>query len=181
MPRAGLKNDCLAHPFDRQSAKGKGHRSYSGGFFLVWCDVGVSRSTQSFAVATGPAHLLGKQYGILKSLSSVDCRKRCPPNDGLKLGTLTGASWTSPSRRRRLRHLPFVKRKAALRRLLKADRGGIQYVEHAEGHGDIRRHPSRPFIVFNFSFMSALASASLALAIRWSCCSAVIRVLRGTA
>jgi bifunctional non-homologous end joining protein LigD len=35
-----------------------------------------------------------------------------------------------------LRHLPFAKRKAALRRLLKADRGGIQYVEHAEGHGD---------------------------------------------
>ena len=25
---------------------------------------------------------------------------------------------------------------AALRKLLKADRGGIQYVEHAEGHGD---------------------------------------------
>ena len=35
-----------------------------------------------------------------------------------------------------LRHLPFAKRKAALRRLLKADRGGIQYVEHADGHGD---------------------------------------------
>jgi bifunctional non-homologous end joining protein LigD len=35
-----------------------------------------------------------------------------------------------------LRHLPFAKRKAALRNLLKADRGGIQYVEHAEGHGD---------------------------------------------
>src|SRR6478736_9608908 len=35
-----------------------------------------------------------------------------------------------------LRHLPFAKRKAALRTLLKADRGGIQYVEHAEGHGD---------------------------------------------
>ena len=35
-----------------------------------------------------------------------------------------------------LRHLPFAKRKAALRKLLKADRGGIQYVEHAEGHGD---------------------------------------------
>jgi bifunctional non-homologous end joining protein LigD len=35
-----------------------------------------------------------------------------------------------------LRHLPFIKRKAALRKLLKADRGGIQYVEHAEGHGD---------------------------------------------
>jgi ATP-dependent DNA ligase len=35
-----------------------------------------------------------------------------------------------------LRHLPFAKRKAALRTLLKADRGGIQYVEHAESHGD---------------------------------------------
>ena len=35
-----------------------------------------------------------------------------------------------------LRHLPFAKRKAALRKLLKGDRGGIQYVEHAEGHGD---------------------------------------------
>ena len=35
-----------------------------------------------------------------------------------------------------LRHLPFAKRKAALRKLLKADRGGIQYVEHAQGHGD---------------------------------------------
>ena len=32
-----------------------------------------------------------------------------------------------------LRHLPFSKRKAALRKLLKADRGGIQYVEHAAG------------------------------------------------
>ena len=31
-----------------------------------------------------------------------------------------------------LRHLPFAKRKAALRKLLKADRGGIQYVEHAK-------------------------------------------------
>jgi bifunctional non-homologous end joining protein LigD len=35
-----------------------------------------------------------------------------------------------------LRPLPFAKRKAALRKLLKADRGAIQYVEHAEGHGD---------------------------------------------
>jgi bifunctional non-homologous end joining protein LigD len=35
-----------------------------------------------------------------------------------------------------LRHLPFAKRKAALRKLLKADRGGIQYVEHTGGHGD---------------------------------------------
>src|SRR5262245_17940938 len=30
-----------------------------------------------------------------------------------------------------LRHQPYAKRKGALRRLLKADRGGIQYVEHA--------------------------------------------------
>jgi bifunctional non-homologous end joining protein LigD len=35
-----------------------------------------------------------------------------------------------------LRHQAYAKRKAALRRLLKADRGGIQYVEHAERHGD---------------------------------------------
>src|SRR5262245_2325527 len=35
-----------------------------------------------------------------------------------------------------LRPQPYEKRKAALRRLLKADRGGIQYVEHADGHGD---------------------------------------------
>ena len=35
-----------------------------------------------------------------------------------------------------LRHLPFAKRKAALRKVLIADRGDIQYVEHAEGHGD---------------------------------------------
>jgi bifunctional non-homologous end joining protein LigD len=34
-----------------------------------------------------------------------------------------------------LRHLPFAKRKAALRKLLKADRAGIQYVEHTEGDG----------------------------------------------
>jgi bifunctional non-homologous end joining protein LigD len=34
-----------------------------------------------------------------------------------------------------LRHLPLVKRKAALRKLLKADRGGIQYVEHMQGDG----------------------------------------------
>jgi bifunctional non-homologous end joining protein LigD len=34
-----------------------------------------------------------------------------------------------------LRHLPFAKRKAALRKLLKADRAGIQYVEHTEGNG----------------------------------------------
>jgi bifunctional non-homologous end joining protein LigD len=34
-----------------------------------------------------------------------------------------------------LRHLPFAKRKSALRKLLKADRGGIQYVEHTEGGG----------------------------------------------
>jgi ATP-dependent DNA ligase len=35
-----------------------------------------------------------------------------------------------------LRHWSFAKRKAALRKLLKADRGGIQYIELAEGHGD---------------------------------------------
>jgi bifunctional non-homologous end joining protein LigD len=35
-----------------------------------------------------------------------------------------------------LRRLPLAKRKAALRRLLKAERGGIQYVEHTEGDGD---------------------------------------------
>ena len=34
-----------------------------------------------------------------------------------------------------LRRHPFVERKAALRKLLRHDRG-IQYVEHAEGHGD---------------------------------------------
>jgi bifunctional non-homologous end joining protein LigD len=34
-----------------------------------------------------------------------------------------------------LRHLPLMKRKAALRKLLKADRGGIQYVEHTQGDG----------------------------------------------
>ena len=31
---------------------------------------------------------------------------------------------------------PFVERKAALAKLLLRSRGGIQYVEHAEGHGD---------------------------------------------
>jgi len=31
---------------------------------------------------------------------------------------------------------PFIERKAALRKLLRRDRGGIQYVEHAEGHGE---------------------------------------------
>lgn len=35
-----------------------------------------------------------------------------------------------------LRSLPLAKCKAALRRLLKAERGGIQYVEHTEGDGD---------------------------------------------
>ena len=34
-----------------------------------------------------------------------------------------------------LRHKPYVQRKAALRKLLRHGRG-IQYVEHAEGHGD---------------------------------------------
>jgi bifunctional non-homologous end joining protein LigD len=35
-----------------------------------------------------------------------------------------------------LRRRPFVERKAALRKLLRSDRSGIQYVEHADGHGD---------------------------------------------
>src|SRR5262249_31176847 len=35
-----------------------------------------------------------------------------------------------------IRRKSFVERKAALRKLLRSDRGGIQYVEHAEGHGD---------------------------------------------
>lgn len=35
-----------------------------------------------------------------------------------------------------LRRKPFAERKAALRRLLKAERDGIQYVEHREGDGD---------------------------------------------
>jgi bifunctional non-homologous end joining protein LigD len=35
-----------------------------------------------------------------------------------------------------LRHKPLGERKAALRRLLMRSRDGIQYVEHAEGHGD---------------------------------------------
>ena len=34
-----------------------------------------------------------------------------------------------------LQRRPYVERKAALRKLLRGDRG-IQYVEHAEGHGD---------------------------------------------
>jgi bifunctional non-homologous end joining protein LigD len=34
-----------------------------------------------------------------------------------------------------LRRKPYVQRKAALRKLLRHGRG-IQYVEHAEGHGD---------------------------------------------
>src|SRR5262249_44643822 len=34
-----------------------------------------------------------------------------------------------------LRRKPYVERKAALRKLLRSGRG-IQYVEHAEGHGD---------------------------------------------
>ena len=35
-----------------------------------------------------------------------------------------------------LRRRPLVDRKNALARLLLRSRGGIQYVEHAEGHGD---------------------------------------------
>jgi len=34
-----------------------------------------------------------------------------------------------------LRRRPYVERKAALRKLLRGDRG-LQYVEHTEGHGD---------------------------------------------
>jgi ATP-dependent DNA ligase len=35
-----------------------------------------------------------------------------------------------------LRRRPLVERKTALAKLLIRSRGGIQYVEHAEGHGD---------------------------------------------
>ena len=35
-----------------------------------------------------------------------------------------------------IRRKPYLERKAALRKLLRRDRGDIQYVEHAEGHGD---------------------------------------------
>ena len=35
-----------------------------------------------------------------------------------------------------IRRKRFIERKAALRKLLRRERGGIQYVEHAEGHGD---------------------------------------------
>jgi ATP-dependent DNA ligase len=35
-----------------------------------------------------------------------------------------------------LRRRPLIERKSALARLLLRSRGGIQYVEHAEGHGD---------------------------------------------
>ena len=35
-----------------------------------------------------------------------------------------------------LRRRPMVERKAAFGKLLLRSRGGIQYVEHAEGHGD---------------------------------------------
>ena len=34
-----------------------------------------------------------------------------------------------------LRRTPFAERKAALRKLLKRTKGGIQYVEHVEGDG----------------------------------------------
>ena len=34
-----------------------------------------------------------------------------------------------------LRRKPFAERKAALRKLLKRTKGGIQYVQHVEGHG----------------------------------------------
>ena len=35
-----------------------------------------------------------------------------------------------------MRRKPFAERKAALAKLLFRSRDGIQYVEHAEGHGD---------------------------------------------
>jgi bifunctional non-homologous end joining protein LigD len=35
-----------------------------------------------------------------------------------------------------LRRRPLIERKAALGKLLIRSRGGIQYIEHAEGHGD---------------------------------------------
>ena len=35
-----------------------------------------------------------------------------------------------------LRRRPLIERKSALGKLLIRSRGGIQYVEHAEGHGD---------------------------------------------
>ena len=35
-----------------------------------------------------------------------------------------------------MRRRPFAERKAALGRLLFCTRDGLQYVEHAEGHGD---------------------------------------------
>ena len=35
-----------------------------------------------------------------------------------------------------MRRRPLVERKAALAKLLFRSRGGIQYVEHAEGHGE---------------------------------------------
>jgi bifunctional non-homologous end joining protein LigD len=35
-----------------------------------------------------------------------------------------------------LRRKPFLQRKATLRKLLRRDQGGIQCVEHAEGHDD---------------------------------------------
>ena len=34
------------------------------------------------------------------------------------------------------RHEPYSERKAVLRKVLRRTRRGIQYVEHAEGHGD---------------------------------------------
>ena len=35
-----------------------------------------------------------------------------------------------------IRRKPLIERKAALQWVLRRSRGGIQYVEHAEGHGD---------------------------------------------
>jgi ATP-dependent DNA ligase len=44
-------------------------------------------------------------------------------------------TWNSPKEKWG-RTTPFIERKAALGKLLFRSRDGIQYVEHAEGHGD---------------------------------------------
>jgi ATP-dependent DNA ligase len=44
-------------------------------------------------------------------------------------------TWSSPKEKWG-RTTPFIERKAALGKLLFRSRDGIQYVEHAEGHGD---------------------------------------------
>jgi ATP-dependent DNA ligase len=43
-----------------------------------------------------------------------------------------------------LRKKPFSERKAALRKILKRTRGGIQYVEHTEGDGAAIGADARP-------------------------------------